>query len=381
MKKHLLFAFFFTFFIGAKIADACHGAGITLQSVVAGAAPGTYDVTYTVCIGFDSNFDETNSFSVEIPGVTINSVTPLTPTAYTYVAFSGFCGPSGSNAFGPFYRWPEYNVNANVAVSSSGSTVNYTNTSVWGTYTGWYFRDNDVDADGVPDGTPGSFYNAASPCAAPAGSAPYVPFSPYVTDVCASCVNIFGEAAGTNTSLAVNSRCITIRANVSAYPSVVRIADGVEGAGAIGCNSVYVGGAGCTPAIISCYNNFDTQEACTSAAGTPCDLNGTTQGTAVVNVDIALPIELRSFTGELVGKTNLLKWETAGEQNVDYFQIERIHQQWCVHGMASKIQLGEQTAGAPSPSAIRDPRQECHQPDQNQRLGAALVDRWLEESP
>lgn len=38
---------------------------------------------------------------------------------------------------------------------------------------------------------------------------------------------------------------------------------------------------------------------------------------------VVLPIELVSFTGELEGKQNLLKWTTATETNNDYFTLEK----------------------------------------------------------
>lgn len=39
--------------------------------------------------------------------------------------------------------------------------------------------------------------------------------------------------------------------------------------------------------------------------------------------DIAVPVELVSFTGEVVGEGALLRWQTASEINSDYFVIER----------------------------------------------------------
>ncbi len=45
-----------------------------------------------------------------------------------------------------------------------------------------------------------------------------------------------------------------------------------------------------------------------------------------VSCAVVLPVQLVSFTAERVGNTSLLQWETASEENNDYFLIERINE-------------------------------------------------------
>lgn len=88
-----------------------------------------------------------------------------------------------------------------------------------------------------------------------------------------------------------------------------------------GCDSlnvVYTSSAH-TPTILTGFN--------LNSAGTSTDVVPSIQSvvptTTLCSIELPLPVELLSFTGEAQGPNNLLLWSTATEQNNDRFEVER----------------------------------------------------------
>ncbi len=295
-----------------SVSYACHGTGIALNSYSYDGVNNTTTISVNYCLGVSSNFGATTDYSIGFydasgNALTVNSIVSGASPSYTYDSYNATgCSPGmGDNNI----YVQETTVNASSTGTTSGNTVSFTNTSTYGSPTGSY---------GIFDSMGEAYLGetASAPCTppTPTGTPPFAPTPGSVDNDCGACTTGAGETGG-NISTNVEQICFDLVVVVTGEVGLIAAESGFEGDGASNCNGTVSPGP-----IIS---NNDVQESCGNPQGEVCDNDTSTNGTAVLEISAALPVELGNLYGEALSRVNKIYWTTLSEINTSYFLIER----------------------------------------------------------